>query len=140
MSQPVADGPTVRRELNRPPAEVWEQLTSPEGFEHWMGPGSTIEAEPDGELIVADPESGLPRIGRVIDVEPERRLQWVWRPLGDDPESGRATEVLIELRPDETGPGPEPGTLITVVERPTTRTVRPMGLPTAMAASVGCPS
>ena len=43
MSQPIADGPTVSRELERPPAEVWTQLTSPDGFEHWMGPGSTID-------------------------------------------------------------------------------------------------
>ena len=136
--EPIAQGPTIRRHVERPPAEVWEQLTSREGFEHWMGPGSTIDPRPDGQLIAADAESGEPKVGRVIDVEPERRLRWAWRPLGDDPGEGRTTEVLVELEPaDEPIPGDRmTGTVITVTETPSTFTVNPVGA--WASAAVGC--
>lgn len=135
MSRPVADDPTVRRELDRSPAEVWEQLTSRKGFEHWMGPGSTIEPEPGGRLIAADPESGVPKTGCVLDADPERRLRWVWRPLGADPAGEGSTEVLVELEPSKQD-SERTGTVITVVERPTTLTVQPLGVPTAAASVV----
>ena len=135
MSQPTADDPTVSRELERLPSEVWEQLTSPDGFEHWMGPGSTIDPEPGGELIAADPESGVPRIGRMLDVEPGRRLHWVWRPLGDDPDGDGSTEVIVELEPTEE---PVPTTIITVTERPSTLTVDPAGIRASAAMAAVC--
>ena len=127
MSYPTAD-PTETRQLNRPPEEIWEQLTSPDGFEQWMGPGSTIDPEPGGELIAADPESGEPKVGRVLEVDPIRRLRWAWRPLGEDPDEGEATEVLVDLEPTTTPlPGSRnPGTIITVTERPSTHVVGPV--------------
>ncbi len=138
MSQPIADDPTVSRVLERPPAEVWKQLTSPDGFEHWMGPGSTIEPEPDGQLIAADPESGEPKTGRVLEIEPDHVLRWVWRPLGDDPKTSKTTEVLVELEPTENPmPGTAtPGTVITVTERPSTLVVSPVGV--LASTAVGC--
>ncbi len=101
-----------------------------------MGPGSTIDPQPGGPLIAADPESGQPKTGRVLEVVPERRLHWVWRRLGDD-SVGRATEVIIELEPTEyvdhdDGPTP-PGTVITVIERPTPLTVSGPASPSALA-------
>lgn len=135
MSQPVSDESSIVRELNRSPAEVWHELTSAEGFERWMGPGSTIEPEPDGDLIAADPESGVPRIGTVIDVDPGRRLQWVWRPLGGDPDSDGATEVLVELEPTT---HPLPRTNITVTEWPSTRIIDPLDARAMVAAGCSC--
>ncbi len=142
MSHRATDDPTVHRHLARPPAEVWEQLTSREGFEHWMGTGSTIEPEPGGQLVAADPESGVPKTGRVLEVDPERRLRWAWRPLGDDPDEGGATEVLVELEPLPADVGDESdglggNTLITVVERPTTLAVGSVANPTASASVAG---
>lgn len=136
--QPIAEGPTVRRHVERSPADVWEQLTSREGFEHWMGPGSTIDPRPGGELIAADPESGEPKVGQVIDVEHECRLRWAWRPLGDSPDEDGTTEVIVEIEPSGAPiPGHRmPGTVITVTEAPSTFTVNPVGA--WASAPVGC--
>jgi len=133
MSQPVANGPAVSREIDRPPIEVWKQLTSPDGFEQWMGPGSTIEPEPGGELIAADPESGVPKVGRVLDVDPERHLHWAWRPLGNKPTEGETTEVLVELEPADL---PGSTTIVTVTEQPSTFVVGSLGARALVGA--GC--
>ncbi len=120
-AESIGTSSEVARRLERDVDELWEQLTSPEGFEQWMGPGSSIDAKPDGELIAADPESGEPKIGRVLEVEPGRRLSWVWRPLGDE----TTTEVVVVVEPGQSGdhPSTRPGTLITVTERPTSLSV-----------------
>lgn len=114
-SDPAGTSTEVARHLDRDVDELWEQLTSPEGFEHWMGSGSTIEAVPGGGLIAADPESGEPKIGRVLEVDPGQKLRWVWRPLGGD----TTTEVTVVVEVDDG----EPGTFITVTERPTSLSV-----------------
>ena len=112
-SNPAAT--VVTRRLSRHPDDVWEHLTGDEGFEDWMGNGSTIEAQPGGRLIAADPESGQAKIGQVLEVEPGRRLHWVWRPLG---ENDPTTEVIVTIEPDPDEPPCR--TLITVTEQPST--------------------
>lgn len=109
---------TISRHFDCDPDDVWDRLTSGPGFEHWMGLGSTIDATPDGELIAADPESGVPKIGRVLRAEPGRLLHWVWRPLGVDPTpADGTTEVLIEIEP---AAEEDDGTVLTVTEGPST--------------------
>ncbi len=108
---------TTRRHLPWDPGHVWGRLTGPEGFEKWMGPGSSIDPRPGGLLIAADVESGEPKIGQVLEVDPEERLLWAWRPLGS---LGDVSEVEVELQPGSSQQDDEPSTEIVVTERPTT--------------------
>ncbi len=106
---------TTRRCLPQDPDCVWDRLTSPDGFERWMGAGSTIDARPGGRLTAADVESHDPKTGQVLEVDPGERLLWAWRSLGSLDE---VSEVEIELRPG--GAGHPEGTEVVVTERPST--------------------
>lgn len=109
---PTAPAPTSRTELPATPAEVWEALTSPTGVEQWLGEGSELLPVEGAALDVADVETGIRKHGRVDDVEPGRRLGYVWWPAdGDDPGTA-ATRVAIELVPHEGG------TTLVVTETP----------------------
>jgi len=140
---------TTSRRMTRDPQDVWRRLTSPEGFEKWMGPGSIIEPEPGGQLVAADPESGRPKTGRVLEVRLGWAIRWIWRPLG---EPGPVTEVEVELEPDDLKPVEDSvgdpvrpdtsGTLVTVTERPPHLAVPwptgPAQACVAVAAPTGC--
>ncbi len=101
-----------------------------------MGPGSTIDVQPGGRLTAADVESGDPKTGRVLEVDPGERLRWAWRPLGS-PDG--VSEVEIELIPgidDGVEDGQGGGTEIVVTERPSTFAV-PWSAQGAQACAAG---
>jgi uncharacterized protein YndB with AHSA1/START domain len=98
-------------DLDHPADVVWRLLTDDGGLATWMGEGSTIDARPGGALWVADVETGRPRWGRVLDVDPGRELAVRWWPEGAD-EHGEGSEVRFTLLPR---PG---GTRLVVQEQP----------------------
>ncbi len=126
MSDPISrPTPSAKRQILSTPSDVWIELTSPEGFEQWMGEGSTIDVSEGGLLIAVDVESGQPKIGVVTEIDPGRSLRWVWRPLGEPEGPTPPTEVAIELVPLPVDDG-HLHTLITVIEQPSMRRVPPL--------------
>lgn len=89
---------------------VWEALTSPDGVESWLGEGSRLEPREGTDLDVADVETGVRRVGRVDEVDPGRRLGFVWWPDGDDPSAGHRVDVVLTPHGG--------GTTLTVTETP----------------------
>jgi uncharacterized protein YndB with AHSA1/START domain len=100
-------------DLDATPDEVWDALTDPDGAASWLGDGTLLEPVEGGRIETPDPESGIPRSGRVDRAVPGRRLAYTWWPT--DPESPvPASTVEIELVPNGAS------TRLVVVERPLT--------------------
>ena len=71
--------PSVRREVVLPvdPERAWELITDPDELEGWLADEVELEPEEGGEVYVRF-EDGEERWGTVEEVEPERRLAFVW--------------------------------------------------------------
>ena len=86
-----------RIELNAPVAEVFRHLTTVEGLLRWMAVDAIVELEPGGRLQWTH-ENGATMIGRMLELDPPRRLVFTygWQDdlMGVPPES---TTVEIEL-------------------------------------------
>jgi len=113
--------PTVRREVTLPvePERAWELITDPEELEGWLADEVELEPEEGGDVHVTF-EDGEQRWGTVEEVEPERRLTFVW---GDS-----RVEWVLE-------PVPE-GTRLVVVERSLAPVVGPRMAALQMHASL----
>lgn len=80
------------RQLDIGVEELWDHIT--DGMSGWMGGDVEIDVRVGGVITMQSP--GAPEVwGIVEDVEPGRRLQWVWRT--DD---GLPTLVEIEIEGD----------------------------------------
>jgi uncharacterized protein YndB with AHSA1/START domain len=99
----------IRRQVVLPaaPGEVWRQLTDPDEVGEWMGGRVAWELHPGGPARF-DGDDGSRRVGRIEEVEPDRRLRYRWWPEDGD---GPASEVTYVLTPEEEG------TEVTVTER-----------------------
>lgn len=104
------DSPDATIDLDADPDVVWDALTDADGVDAWLGEGSRLDPTEGSHIWVADTESATSRRGRVDHVEPRRRLVYTWWP--DDDDGSSATTVDIRLLPLD------PGTRVTVVERP----------------------
>ena len=106
---PDTDERTVvrRQVLEASPDRVWRALTDPDELAAWWGEGTTIVAEPGGQVHAVDPD-GTTRHGVVVEAEHGRRLRLDWWPADDD--DTPATRVTIELEPCPFG------TVVTVTE------------------------
>src|SRR5438105_1025230 len=62
-----------RIELNAPVAEVFRHLTTVEGLLRWMAVDAIVELEPGGRLQWTH-ENGATMIGRMLELDPPRRL------------------------------------------------------------------
>jgi uncharacterized protein YndB with AHSA1/START domain len=102
--------PSVRREIVLPvePERAWELITEPDELEGWLADEVELEPEEGGEVHVRF-DDGEERWGTVVEVEPERRLAFVW---GDS----RVEWVLEPV---------EEGTRLVVVERSLSPVVGP---------------
>lgn len=112
-------------EVEAPPAEVWELLVDDEERAGWFGGDTTLTPTPGGDADFTEPD-GTRRRGTVEEVDPDRRLSWVWWPDGD--EDG-ASRVRVDLTPTPSG------TRISIVEVPLAPVARASAL-----ASVGGPT
>ena len=84
--------------LDATPDRVWEALTDPDGAATWLGDGTVLEPVEGGRIDTPDPESGVPRTGRVNEAVPGARLSYTWWPT--DPDSPvPASRVTIDLIP-----------------------------------------
>ena len=98
---PVADpGPPVEVALTiaARPETIFRYFTDPARFARWMGVGSVLEAEPGGRLRVGYP-TGQVAAGRVVEVEPDRRIVFTWGYEGDGqavPASSSTVEIALE--------------------------------------------
>jgi uncharacterized protein YndB with AHSA1/START domain len=97
----VADpGPPVEVALTiaARPETTFRYFTDPARFARWMGVGSVLEAEPGGRLRVGYP-TGQVAAGRVVEVEPDRRIVFTWGYEGDGqavPASSSTVEIALE--------------------------------------------
>lgn len=108
---PSNDAPTEATssiDLDHSVGEVWAALVDPACLSEWMGPGSSIEPWPGGDVAVADIATGQPKRGRITEIVPERSINLDWWPA-DDP--GQVTQVSFLLIPLEHG------TRLTVTEK-----------------------
>jgi uncharacterized protein YndB with AHSA1/START domain len=90
------------------PEPLWDDMTSPDGLDDWLGLEVDWCLEPGRPASFREPD-GEERDGVIDEVEPGRRLRFRWWPA-DRPEA--ASEVTWTLEPDGAG------TRLTVVERP----------------------
>ena len=93
----------VTREVDLPaePGEVWRSVTEPDQLGDWLEADVELDPRPggSGSFRFAD---GEVRRALVRDVEPGRRLAFMWWPLtGAD--VGRTTTVTITIEPCEVG-------------------------------------
>src|SRR3954462_15604638 len=82
---------TVRREIVLPVERerAWELLTEPAELEGWLA--DEVEFEPEeGAPLRAAWEDGEERAGVVEEVEPERRIRFVWTGAREAPQAARA--------------------------------------------------
>lgn len=59
-----------------PLEEVWRALTDPEVIATWSGASASYTAEPNMEYSLWDGSIG----GRILEVEPNKRLKKTWKP------------------------------------------------------------
>jgi uncharacterized protein YndB with AHSA1/START domain len=99
----VADPVEVSLTIAARPGTVFRYFTDPARFARWMGVGSVLEAEPGGRLRVGYP-TGQVAAGRVVAVEPDRRIVFTWG-YEDDGQAVPAgcSTVEITLEPDPEG-------------------------------------
>jgi uncharacterized protein len=79
------------------PAELWAALTDPAQLGGWLAEVPTFEAEVGGAVAIDFGEGGLVR-GEVLEIEPERVLEYTWTFTGES-----ESVVRFELRPQEQG-------------------------------------
>ena len=117
------------------PDRVWEAITDPAEMEAWLGGRLDWTLEEGGPLrFVGD--GGEDREGRVEEVEPRRRLRFLWWDRPADPSSpGSASEVQYVLEP-----AGDEETLLTVRESVVSGAAAPAGgsgAPVAQASACG---
>jgi len=79
------------------PEEVWAALTEPARLSRWLADTRTFEAKVGGTVSIDFGEGGDVR-GEVLELEPQRVLEYTWTFTGE----GRSV-VRIELRPHDDG-------------------------------------
>ncbi len=84
------------------PDAVFRHFTDPDRWAAWWGAGSTIEPRPGGELLVRYP-NGIEARGRVVEIEPPRRVVFTFGYVTGNPIPPGASLVTIELEPDPAG-------------------------------------
>ena len=94
---PVDDSPTAQASLDvgADAETVWRALVTDDGLSEWMGPGSHIDPSPGGRIDVPDVATGIPREGRITDVEPGERIGFDWWPR-ERPDDRTAVEIALE--------------------------------------------
>ena len=97
----------VDQDIDAPVEEVWEALTSTEGWAGWMGRNSTLGDDVGEPLYAADPVTGEPKRGQIDEFDAGRRLGYRWWP---EQNPDQTSHVAITLTPCESG------TRVTVVE------------------------
>jgi uncharacterized protein YndB with AHSA1/START domain len=100
----VADPVEVSLTIAARPSTVFRYFTDPVRFARWMGAGSVLEAEPGGRLRVGYP-TGQVAAGRVVAIEPDRRIVLTWGYEGDGqavPAGSSTVEITLEPGPEGT--------------------------------------
>jgi uncharacterized protein YndB with AHSA1/START domain len=80
------------------PATIFRYFTDPDRFARWMGRSSVLDPTPGGRLAVAYP-TGQVAGGRVVAVEPDRRIVFTWGYEGDGqavPAGSSTVEITLE--------------------------------------------
>jgi uncharacterized protein YndB with AHSA1/START domain len=80
------------------PATIFRYFTDPDRFARWMGEASVLDPEPGGRLRVGYP-TGQVATGRVVAVEPDRRICFTWGYEGDGqavPAGSSTVEITLE--------------------------------------------
>jgi uncharacterized protein YndB with AHSA1/START domain len=93
----------VERRVAVPPEAVWQYLTDGDLWRRWQGAAVTIEAQPGGAFTMRMGD-GREAAGRIVDVQPNRRLTFTWG-WTDEPDTlpPGSTTVEIELVADGDG-------------------------------------
>jgi uncharacterized protein YndB with AHSA1/START domain len=93
----------VERRVDARPDEVWPYLTDGELWSRWQGAAASIDPQPGGAFSMRMGD-GREAAGRVVDVQPGRRITFTWG-WTDEPETlpPGSTTVQIELIEDGGG-------------------------------------
>jgi uncharacterized protein YndB with AHSA1/START domain len=86
------------------PGTIFRYFTDPARFARWMGEASVLDPEPGGRLRVRYP-TGQVAGGRVVAVEPDRRIVFTWGHEGDGqavPAGSSTVEITLEPVADGT--------------------------------------
>jgi uncharacterized protein YndB with AHSA1/START domain len=86
------------------PETIFRYFTDPARFARWMGDGSTLRAAPGGRLRIGYP-TGQVAGGRVVAIEPDRRIVFTWGYEGEEqavPAGSSTVEITLEPEPDGT--------------------------------------
>lgn len=88
----------VRLMIAARPGTIFQYFTDPARFARWMGQSSVLDPEPGGRLRVGYP-TGQVAGGRVVAVEPDRRIVFTWGYEGDGqavPAGSSTVEIVLE--------------------------------------------
>ena len=88
----------VRMVVAARPETIFRYFTDPARFARWMGQASVLDPEPGGRLRVGYP-TGQVAGGRVVAVEPDRRIVFTWGYEGDGqavPAGSSTVEITLE--------------------------------------------
>jgi len=136
MDDLVDEGTVVGRSviLAAEPDEVWALLHEDggEGLGAWLGDQVEVEVRPGGPGRVVD-DDGVARELCVQEVDPGRRLSWLWWPEDGGPVSS------VEITIDPVEPGTGAGTRVTVIEAPVMASWMPIGMRASASASASAP-
>ncbi len=113
----MTDSITTSLEIAAPPARVWRALTDHKEFGHWFGVAVdapfAVGAISTGHVTI----EGFEHVrwdSLIVEMTPERRFVYQWRPYAVDPERDYSAEprttVTFDLTPTAMG------TLLTITE------------------------
>jgi uncharacterized protein YndB with AHSA1/START domain len=80
------------------PETIFRFFTDPDRFARWWGEGSRIEGRPGGEVLIKFPGGGNSVDGKILEIEPPRRVVFTYRFAG-----GIESLVTITLEPGAGG-------------------------------------
>jgi uncharacterized protein YndB with AHSA1/START domain len=88
--------------IQAPPDTVFRFFTDSARWAKWWGPGSTIDAKPGGDLYIRHP-GGIESAGKVLEVDPPKRLVFTYGFVSGSPIPVGASRVTIQLEPHREG-------------------------------------
>ena len=88
--------------IQAPPETVFRFFQDSERWAKWWGAGSTIDAKPGGDIYIKHP-GNVESAGKVVEIDPPRRLVFTYGFVSGDPIPPGASRVTIVLHEQRGG-------------------------------------